>query len=212
MQTTSFSSLPRTVLSAGAVLLVAIGFILLDAKGARATFSKEVFASYSNCLVGCDSSQTTCNTGCCGILFCRKGCLSTCQSAETTCQGGCSDAAFGGGSDGAFFDEATVSANGRTIRVGGPLQCPEGATADVAVTLTQAGSGAVATGEVRVPCPAGEGSFSADAHATGAAGFKPLGKVHACGTARIQAANQSLDAFQWCRDVTIVPEGVELGD
>ena len=210
MQTNSIAS--RAIAFAAAALLVAGALVLVDSQSAEATYSAQVFANYSNCLVGCDSAQTTCNGGCCGFLFCRKGCLSGCQSQETTCQGGCSDSAFGTSSDGAFFDDATVSRNGRTIRLGGPLECPEDVTADIGVTLTQAGNAAVATGQVRVVCAAGEGSFSVDAHAIGAPTFQALGSVHACGTARIQAANHSLDAFQWCRDITIVPEGVELQD
>jgi hypothetical protein len=196
------------------MFLISSGLVLVDSTAAHATFSAAVFASYSNCLVGCDAKQTTCNQGCCilGGRLCGGGCLNTCQAAETTCGLACSDSAFGTSSDGAFFNEATVSRNGRTISLGGPLECPEDTTADIDVTLTQGTNGALATGQVHVVCPEGEGSFSVDAHANGAPIFQALGKVHACGTARIQAANHRLDAFQWCRDITILPEGVELED
>jgi len=206
------STVRSVVALATAALLVALGLVLAIPTRARAAYPAEVFASYSNCLVGCDSQQSTCNSGCCFLFLCGKKCLNSCQSAETVCQEGCSNTYFGSTNDGAFFDEASLSSNGRSIRLGGPFQCPEAAVGDLAVSVTQSGNGALATGSVRIACPAGETTFSVDANAIGAATFRPLGKVQACGTARIQTRDLSLDAFQWCREVTLVPAGVDLQD
>ena len=37
-----------------------------------------------------------------------------------------------------------------------------------------------------------------------------IGAATACGEARIDDGRERLDAFQWCRDVILVPEGFEL--
>jgi hypothetical protein len=201
----------RRVSFSGATLVVAIASIVLAMSDAHAAFPADVFADYSNCLVGCDNTQESCSAGCCilGGRLCSARCLNNCQSAESLCQTNCSTQYFGSFDDGAFFPQATLRRNQRDVRLGGPFECPAGGVADLAVTLTQQREGAVGTGQVRVPC-APDGSFVVDVHTIGAAKFRPFSSAQACGAAHVQAANVSFDAFQWCREVTIVPDGFEL--
>jgi hypothetical protein len=89
------------------------------------------------------------------------------------------------------------------------LQCPEGAKAKISVTLTQL-SGAIAQGETRVVCPAGETSFTVRAVVDGKPRFQAPSTATACAVAQIRFGGQDLQALQWCRDITLLPDGVEL--
>ena len=101
--------------------------------------------------------------------------------------------------------------NGRSIYISGPLDCPEGGTATIDVTVTHEG-GAIAGGQAKVQCQADTAEFTATLATNGANVFPPLSQVKACGTAQISRRGANASAFQWCRDVTLVPEGVELQD
>jgi len=63
---------------------------------------------------------------------------------------------------------------------------------------------------VRARCEADEAAFDATVQTIGSATFLPLSKAQACGVARIHAADINLDSFQWCREITLAPETVEL--
>lgn len=206
----------RVISFAGAVLLMAIGFVLFAASGAFA--SKSVIIKQFNCNVDCDGAQKTCNSGCCGPfgLICSGNCISNCQSSADACKAGCASGAIGAtSSESAFDDTATIAPNGRIITISGPLSCSEGGTADIQVTITQ-NNGAIAEGNTRILCPDTEErteySFTLNARTIGGVNFQAPGIAKACGVARIGAANLTLDALQWCREVTILPEGVELED
>jgi hypothetical protein len=106
---------------------------------------------------------------------------------------------------------AVLGRNGRSIYISGPLDCPEGGTATIDVTVTHEG-GAIAGGQAKVQCQADTAEFTATLATNGANVFPPLSQVKACGTAQISRRGANASAFQWCRDVTLVPEGVELQD
>jgi hypothetical protein len=214
MKVREFSNVASVIPFASAVLLVAISLGLVATDRAQAATSQfEIMVQIANCFVGCDSRQTACNSGCCilGGLLCGGRCINKCQATSDQCKNDCNLTAIGGTPEGAFFDTVTLATNQRTLHIGGPFFCPEGATADLDVTLTQHGIGAVAQGRAHIQCPVdGDTSFALDASTVGNTLFKPLGKAQACGTARIHSASLSLDSFQWCREVTVLPEGVEL--
>jgi hypothetical protein len=107
------------------------------------------------------------------------------------------------------LDTAAFGHEGRGARVGGPLFCPVGATADIEVTVTQAGSSAIATGRTHARCTAGETSFTVDVKA-GSTPLQAAGTALACGAAWIHDGAQGFDAFQWCREITLLPEGGQL--
>ncbi len=195
-----------------AVLVAAAALDLVASGTAHALKTEDVVIAQFNCNVGCDSAQTTCNGGCCilGGRLCSGKCITTCQATADQCKADCASAAIGATSSGAFADTATIARNGRTIAIEGPFVCPQGGTADLEVTLTQ-DTGAVAKGTTRFECPAGnETSFALDLNTIGNTRFHGLGAAQACGAARITAPGVTVDAFQWCRDVTVVPEGVDL--
>lgn len=164
----------------------------------------QTIINQSNCQSECTISLRSCTAGCCGTTTCGKTCVGVCDATYNVCLNICGFAAI----DGAFFDTATIAPNGRRIRVGGPLSCPEGATADLSFSLSQS-DGAIATGQANVEC-GGDTTYTADVHTQGSNSFEPFAATQACGVARIHAANLSLNALQWCRDITVVPEGVEL--
>jgi hypothetical protein len=90
--------------------------------------------------------------------------------------------------------------------------CPAGATTDLGVTLTQTVTGAVAVGQGRVACAEGETTFAIDAKTVGATEFLSGPPVTACGAAQVRSGGLVLESFQWCRDITLVPEGLQLED
>jgi hypothetical protein len=199
---------------AAGVLLAAISLVLADSDRSHALKTIDPVLEAAACYATCGTTLNTCTAQCCGVLFCSKRCVDTCNSHYSNCLDNC--IAFCGNSscdpDGAFFDTATIAGNGRSIRIGGPFDCPETAIADLDVTLTQSASGAVATGHAQLKCPLDDETFTVDVHTDGNARFLPLTGVQACATAHVHAVNSSIDAFQWCREVTLLPEGLELQD
>jgi hypothetical protein len=169
---------------------------------AEAAFTKPIDTLV--CKLDCSSTHAECSASCCGLILCGKRCLTGCQISLEGCNEACDT------SDGAFFDTAVLANGGRRLQLGGPFVCPEGAKADIAVTLTQ--GGAVATGQTSLRCPAGETSFSVDAHVIGNAAFAPASAVRACAVAQTSTVGQGISSFQWCRDVTPLPDGVQLED
>jgi hypothetical protein len=160
------------------------------------------------CSNRCRNDEGACSAGCCGRIFCKKGCLSDCANTRIGCEEGCYDQ-LGGTSDSAFFETVTLGVKARAIRASGPLQCPEGAEAAISVTLTQS-SGAIAQGETQVACPAGEGTFTVRAVVIGRPRFRAPSTVTACGLAQIHIGARDIQALQWCRDVTLLPGGLEI--
>jgi hypothetical protein len=170
----------------------------------------EVLAARIECVKACLVEEGVCQAGCCGRIFCRKSCLGACFTNEGVCETDC-DVRLGGDPDGAFFDTAASLRGGRVLRLSGPLQCPAGATVDLSVTVTQH-AGPIARGHISRVCPVDEGSFTARAVAIGSSKFQPLSAATACAVARIHTGSQGVNSIQWCRDVTILPPGVELED
>src|SRR5262249_18943309 len=160
------------------------------------------------CTNTCAEEEGPCQAECCGRIFCKRSCLGTCADNERGCEAGCYDR-LGGEPESAFFDTATLSPQGRAIHASGPLQCPEGAVAEISVTLSQL-SGAIAKGETRVVCPDGETTFTVRTVVVGKPGFQALSTAQACATALIRSGSQSIRTLQWCRGVTLVPDGVTL--
>jgi hypothetical protein len=186
------------------ILLVVLGSVVCGAgRTVEAATSKPITGTIT-CVDTCSQNRVSCNAGCCFLFICKKSCVQDCGVAEVTCLDGCLD------SSGAFFDTAVVADDGRAIHVGGPFACPKGATADVSVTLTQDGTGAVASGTTRLRCPDGDTAFGIEAHAVGGSRFRPATAAQACAVAQVHALGRSIASFQWCRDVTLLPEGVEL--
>jgi hypothetical protein len=190
--------------------LLAIGLVSAAPPGAHAAKIVDIIVEQNNCLAECSQDTKACTTACCSRLLCRSSCVDACNSNLNICNADCSTFCSTCSPDSAFFDTATISGDGRLVNVGGPLVCPESATADLDVTLTQKGTGAVATGHVRAQCPPSETTFAVAVQTTGSTSFLPLSKVQACGTAWIHGANLSLDSFQWCREITLVPAGFQL--
>ena len=206
------SILPRRSSHLVVVLLVAIGFGLGVVGDARAYSERQLtqaWSSYTGCVGGCSSSQTGCVNNC-GVFF-NKSCVTNCNTTSTNCQNDCWSSSILSDPDSAFDDIALLARNGRSIYISGPLDCPEGATATIDVTVTHE-TGAIADGQAKVQCRADTTEFAARLATSGANAFPPLSQVKACGTAQISRQGANASAFQWCRDVTLVPEGVELPD
>ena len=53
-------------------------------------------------------------------------------------------------------------------------------------------------------------TFATRAMVLGNTKFQALSPATACGVARIHAGAQGVRALQWCRQVTVLPEGIEL--
>ena len=190
--------------------IVSLGCVLLASGNGQALTTAEIQQELDNCYDGCLRTFVACNPPCCGKIFCSKNCLIACFQNLDACNGGCRVFCSTCDPDGAFFDTATLDAHGRTIHTGGPLTCVEGATADIGVTITQGAGGAVATGRVHVKCPPQPTTFTVTVKTKGPASFPAFGTVKACGRASIHGAKRHLDSFQWCRDITLLPEGVQL--
>lgn len=196
----------RAALAAG-VFLAAVGLVVGFSEEAHAKKDANLIARIQ-CANDCLSEESACQAGCCGLFLCRRSCLGTCFTNEGICEADC-DIRLGDDPDGAFFDTVTPEREGHALRVSGPLQCPVGAVAEVRVTVTQ-NAGPVAKGHVRVACPAADDAFSVRAVVLGSSRFQPLSTATACGVARIHAGTQGVNAFQWCRDVTVLPQGIQL--
>jgi hypothetical protein len=168
---------------------------------------KTAWDTYTGCSSGCESSRTGCVNNC-GIFF-NKSCVTNCNTTSTNCQNDCWSGSILSDPDSAFDETAVLARNGRSIYVSGPLECPEGATATIGVTLTH-DTGAVARGEAKVQCVAGTTDFIARLATNGSNTFAPSSQAKACGTAQIARQGSNATAFQWCRDVILLREGTEV--
>jgi len=193
------------------VLVGAFGLELAAPRGVRASTTAEI-VELANCYNVCTQDYEICNAGCCGRFFCSSKCIGGCSQNVKSCRGGCTLFCSTCNPDGAFFPTAAIARGGRIIRVGGPFICPNGATTDLDVTLTQTATGAVAKGQARVACADGETTFAAAASTVGDTAFLSGPPVTACGAAQVRSGGLVLESFQWCRDITLLPEGVQLED
>ena len=188
------------------VLLVAFGcglIVVADAQAYSERQLRQAQEAYNGCVSGCGFSLNSCTNNC-GIFF-NKSCVTNCNISATNCQNDCWAGSILADPDSAFDDTAVLASNGRSIRVSGPLTCPEGATATIGVTLTHE-AGAVAEGEAKVQCVADTTDFLATVATKGSNVFAPLSQAKACGTAQIAWRGSNAAAFQWCRDVILLPE------
>jgi hypothetical protein len=94
-------------------------------------------------------------------------------------------------------------------RAGGRAAVPEGAVATISVTISQS-PGTIARGQSRVACRAGEGSFTVRAVARGKSQFQVPSTATVCAVAQIRIGARDIEVLQWCRDVSVLPGGVEL--
>ena len=152
-----------------------------------------VFAPPSMAFYAKGSSDTCCiNTGSfciCDGLFPGTVYRCLCGSGGTKCV--CS---FGG-----FAPTASLGPGGH-VQIGGHAVCAEGAVADLRVTITQRGTGAVAEGRTRIACTGDETSWEIQGATVGRGAFSTTGPATACGLLEITGANDLRDAVQWCRD------------
>src|SRR5688572_30561613 len=127
--------MPQETLRPTLLSMTAAVFLLVSVPGAHALTKAElaVVIELQNCSSDCTVQLRTCNSGCCGLIFCRNSCIGTCDTNFDTCLHGCALTCSTCDPDGAFFDTATLAPNRRTISVGGPLVCPPGATAELDV-------------------------------------------------------------------------------
>jgi hypothetical protein len=202
------SATPRVSLATAIGLFATVALAVLPGPAEAATEAE--LTELIRCTNGCRSSEGSCSGECCGRIFCKKSCLGSCAQTRIACEEGCYDQ-VGTASSGAFFETASLSGNGRLIQTSGPLQCPEGAIATISVTVSQS-PGIIARGQSRVACPAGEGSFTVRAVARSKTKFHAPSTATACAVAQIRIGARDVDALQWCRDLSVLPGGVELED
>jgi len=188
--------------------LVATALLAVCAGPAQATKEEDTILDLLVCYRECQRDEAACAPSCCGRFFCGTHCLSNCAETRLACEHNCSDL-FGGPTSSAFFDTVTLSPKAHAILASGLLQCPEGAEAEISVTLSQL-SGAIAQGETRVVCPAEETSFTVRAVVVGKPSFQALSTATACAVAQIHSGARALRTLQWCRNVTVLPDGVGL--
>ena len=203
-QSTSGSRHARLI---GGTSLIAISVLILLVGQAQAK-KDEKLLQLIQCTNNCLTEEATCQSGCCGRIFCKKSCLGVCFDNERVCEGSC-DISFQGDPDGEFADVATQGPKGRALRITGPLRCPANAVVDLSVTLSQS-TGAIAKGQLKLTCPDGDTNFAARALVIGSTKFQPLSPATACAVARIHVGAQGVRALQWCRELTVLPEGTEL--
>ena len=89
--------------------------------------------------------------------------------------------------------------HGGHVQVSGHVVCAEGAVADLRVTITQRGTGAVAEGTTRIACTGHEAPWEIQGATVGRGAFS-AGPATACGLLEVNGQNDPPDAFQWCRD------------
>ena len=203
---------PRITLHLVLVLLGAISCSLAVVADAEAYSERQLtqaWGNYTGCVNGCSISQSGCVNNC-GVFF-NKSCVTNCNTNSTNCQNDCWSGSILSDPDAAFDETAVLAPNGRSILISGPLDCPEGGTATIDVTVTH-DAGAIAGGQAKVQCVADTKEFTARLATNGVNVFQPLSQVKACGTAQISRRAANGAAFQWCRDVILVPEGTELQD
>ena len=104
----------------------------------------------------------------------------------------------------AFDGTATLSADGRHILLGGPVEClPAGQKAQFGIVVTQGATGARAEGSFTTTCSGQLQQWHATAHAVGPARFG-AGAADACG-ALTQAFAQTAGRESWCRQIVLEP-------
>jgi hypothetical protein len=97
-----------------------------------------------------------------------------------------------------FAPTASLGPGGH-VQIAGHAACAEGAVADLRVTITQRGTGAIAEGTTRIACRGGEVPWDLQASTVGR-GALSAGPATACGLLRVPGGDDPPDAFQWCRD------------
>lgn len=101
--------------------------------------------------------------------------------------------------------EATLplSTIGREILISGHGGCTENEEVTVELTVTQAATGATATGQTQQTCSGVLQQWQALATADTATAFDG-GAAEVCGVATTRADGYVTDTFEWCRDVTLI--------
>ena len=163
-----------------AALAVLLTTIAVFAPPSMALYSKGV--STGSCWV---SEGTRCFSPTClfpGVLY------------RNTCTGATVCVCTSGG----FTPTASLGPGGH-VQIGGHVVCAEGAVADLRVTITQRGTGAVAEGRTRIACTGDETGWEIQGATVGRGAFT-AGPATACGLLEITGENDPPDAFQWCRD------------
>jgi hypothetical protein len=87
---------------------------------------------------------------------------------------------------------------GRDVVVSGHGGCSAGEMVTIAISITQHGTGAVATGEIVEPCTGVEQQWQLTAAAIISPSFV-AGPADACGTATTRLDDEVTDAESWCR-------------
>jgi hypothetical protein len=87
---------------------------------------------------------------------------------------------------------------GRDVVVAGHGGCSAGEMVTIAISITQHGTGAVATGEIVEPCTGVEQQWQLTAAAIISPSFV-AGPADACGTATTRLGDEITDAESWCR-------------
>jgi hypothetical protein len=96
-----------------------------------------------------------------------------------------------------------LSEDGRHITVSGPISCSEKQPLDLAVTVTQRATGAVAAGHLRMFCAAHEQHWDVETAARGDETFEE-GDATATAVALTQSGHPVDDAHQWLVNVTLI--------
>ena len=101
------------------------------------------------------------------------------------------------------IDLVQVSADGRQLRVSGPIVCTKGEQLSVRATITQRSTGALADGQWAGTCTGLLQRWTIrQLNAYGAPSFR-VGSAQACGLATTWYRGRRSDAYQWCGNVTV---------
>jgi len=107
--------------------------------------------------------------------------------------------------NGSGFDAtATLRADGRAVRVTGPVHCLKGRTARLDVTLTQRRTGALARGTWRGTCKGVKQTWTLKSARVGGGAAMTPGSATACAAAVTRSATRATDAVQWCESLKLV--------
>jgi hypothetical protein len=198
------------------IRLVALCAVLLGAPGyARAAFNADLYIA---CTDACSVLRDLCSSDCVErncliskLSICAGDaitiCLSTCSSRASACRSNC----YVASSD--VDAVARLADSGRRLIVTGPLQCDEGLEVrDLHVSVIQTGVGATAEGRGRLTCTGGGQSWSVDAVLHGPGQLRPFDVAEVCAVADFGQPGLEVEVKRWCRQVTVLPAGVELED
>jgi hypothetical protein len=97
-----------------------------------------------------------------------------------------------------FAPTASLGPGGH-VQISGHAACTEGAVADLRVTITQRGSGAVVEGTTHIRCAGDEVPWDLQAETVGRGALGP-GPATACGLLQVDGVKDPPDTVQWCRD------------